>query len=424
MNHTTDNHARTRVSCYIASGTLAVICNLAPLFFMVFSDTFRISTGRLTFLVTFNFIAQLVADLLFLPITHKIGLRRSAVLANVLCSMGLTAFACLPLVCPAYPALLMSVVIYSFGVGLLEASSNTICDAIPKNAPSAGLVFLHSFYCWGQMLTVLLTTLGLWLLGNSFWWILPLLWALLPLINGIRFARVPWDEEVAGGGLGVRALLPRKGFCLCLGMIVCGCAAEHAMCQWASYFAEHGLGVSKVAGDLLGICLFAVMLGLARILYATVGRRISEKASLIASAIGCFACYLGASLITVPWISLLFCALTGFFVSLMCPNSLNLANRTFGGGRASFVLMLTFADLGCAIGPTLTGKITGAFEKSALAGRIAAATGLSQASVGMRGGILMSGVFPIALLILLFLFHGAKAKAPQTKEKEETAAPV
>lgn len=357
-------YAHTKAACYIGYVTQAVVNNFAPLLFLIFTDTFGVSLIQLTALITLNFGIQLTVDFVFAKLADKIGYRTSLVAAHFFAAAGLAGLAFLPRVMPPFIGLAVCDVLYAIGGGVIEVLVSPMIEACPSENKSAQMSLLHSFYCWGSAGVVLLSTGALFLFGQSLWWAIALVWALLPLCNGIYFLFVPivqFSQEGTGGTF--KTLLSSGKFWLFAALMLLAGAAELSMSQWASAFAESGLGVSKAVGDLLGPCLFAVFMGLARLLYARFGKRL--RLCMILSAVLCAACYLTAWLSPFPMLALAGCALCGLSCGLFWPGVYSLAAAELpGGGTAMFALLALTGDAGCMLGPTLVGLCAERFDGS------------------------------------------------------------
>ncbi len=358
MNQT--NYKSTLHACYLGYVTQALIVNLPPLLFVVFRDQFGLSYTMLGSLVVVVFITQLVVDALSIRFIDKIGQRTSAVIAHVFAAAGMAALAFLPRLMPQpYVGLIIASVLFSIGGGLIEVLVSPIVESLPGDAKASSMSLLHSFYSWGQVLVIILSTATLLLLGQKLWFVLPLLWAVLPVITLVKFTKVPLvPPEGEGTRTPLKKLVTSKIFMIALLLMVCSGAAEQAMGQWASLFAEKGLGISKMLGDLLGPCLFAVMMGIVRTLYGIKGQQINMQKTLLGCSLLCIVSFAITALVPVPAISLLGCSLCGLSVSLMWPGMLSLTAEGFpSGGTAMFAMMALGGDLGCSVGPWLTGVV-------------------------------------------------------------------
>ncbi len=355
-------HARhTQAACYAGSMTQAANVNLAPLLFVTFQQQFHLSLEQIGFLVTFNFTIQILTDFFAAKFADHMGYRLSVVLAHVCSALGLIGLGLFPFLFPnAYVGLLASVLLCAFGGGLLEVLISPIMEALPTENKAAAMGLLHSFYCIGHVGVVLLSTLFFICVGIPHWYLLPLLWAILPLLNCIAFSKVPlYPLPGSEQPHRFRHLFGIKVFWLFLLLMLCSGAAEQAMAQWSSLFAETGLHVSKTLGDLLGPCLFAVLMGLSRLLYSKFGSSCSLKSLLGISALLCVASYLITVFAPHPLLSLAGCALCGFSVGIMWPGVLSLSSQTCPtGGTAMFAFLALAGDVGCAGGPGLVGFIS------------------------------------------------------------------
>ena len=376
----------------------AVIVNFAPLLFLTFQASYGIPLTQITMLVTVNFGVQLLVDLLSAGFVDKIGYRVSIGIAHLTAAAGLIMLAVLPDVLPTpFYGLLAAVVVYAVGGGLLEVLVSPIVESCPTDNKAGTMSLLHSFYSWGQVGVVLLSTVYFAVFGTARWKILAMLWALLPICNFFVFTRVPIAPLVKEGerGLSLRELFSRRIFWLFFLMMLCAGASEQAVSQWASTFAEQSLGVSKTVGDLAGPMAFAVCMGVARSFYGKYGEKVDLDGFMIGSAALCVLSYLLLSLVPVPALGLVGCALCGVSVGIMWPGTLSKAAATLrGGGTAMFALLALAGDLGCSGGPTLAGMVSAA------------------AGDELRAGLLAAVVFPLVLLLgLLRLWRKKRASA-------------
>lgn len=392
MNMRNDyNH--TLYACYIGYITQAIVNNFIPLLFLTFQSTYGIPLSQITLLITANFVVQLVTDIAATKFVDRIGYRISALTAHVFAAAGLIGIGVLPEVFPSpFAGLLISVSFYAVGGGLIEVIISPIVEACPTSRKAAAMSLLHSFYCWGSVFVILLSTVFFTVAGISSWKIMAFLWAVIPLVNTIYFSQVPIAALVEDGqSMGVRQLFRTKLFWIFALLMLCAGASELSMSQWASAFAESGLNVSKTFGDLAGPCLFAVLMGSARVFYARFSERIRLPKFMAASGILCIISYLLAVLAPTPALGLLGCALCGLSVGIMWPGTFSLAAAACPkGGTAMFALFALAGDLGCMTGPTLVGFVS-----------------------GTSGGILQTGlaaaaVFPVLFLLGLSLFRMQK----------------
>ena len=391
-------YTSTLYACYLGYITQAIIVNLAPLFFVIFQNRLDVTYMELANLVLITFVVQIATDAAMIRLTGVFGYRRSAVAAHVFAAIGLAGLAILPYVMTPYYGILISVVIYSIGGGLTEVVISPIVDALPGEAKASAMSLLHSFYSWGQMLVVILTTVLLAVIGDENWRFIPLLWALIPAFNLFNFMRVPIvevSEEQKSAGIG--KFLRSPIFIIALMMMICGGASEQAMAQWASLFAERALGIPKMAGDLLGPCLFALCMGIGRTAYGILGdAKVNIEKALMASAGLTVVCYLVTVFVPLPAVALLGCACSGFGVALMWPGILSYTSQKYDykAGPVLFSLLALGGDTGCSLGPWLTGTVSDLY--------IAAnGTALETESQAIRRGILAAVVFPVLMLVLV-----------------------
>ena len=384
------NFNHTIAASYIGYVSQAIVNNFAPLLFLTFQSTFSIPLEQITMLVTINFGLQLFIDFACAKLIHKIGYRTATVAAHLFTAVGLACMAILPMLLDnAYIGLLISVILYAIGGGIVEVVISPIVEACPTKHKEAAMSLLHSFYCWGSVAVILLSTGFFTVFGISSWQTLALLWAIVPAVNAIYFALVPIRtlEESTGTTLSLKQILTRPVFWVFMLLMVCAGASEQAMSQWASAFAESGLHVSKTIGDLAGPCLFAVLMGTSRALYAKFSEKLDLRNAMFASGILCILSYLIASLSPIPALSLIGCGLCGLSVGLFWPGTFSLAAKTLPGSTAMFALFALAGDLGCAGGPTLVGTISGFLGGN------------------LKSGILFAVCFPILLCIGLFLYR-------------------
>ena len=373
---TTLSYQHTIRASYLGYVTQAAVNNLAPLLFLIFQDTFGPPLGKITLLITVNFCTQLLVDLFSARFIDRIGYRAGIVAAHVLCAAGLAGMAALPFLLPdAYAGLLAAAVLYAVGGGIIEVLISPIVEACPTQRKAAAMSLLHSFYCWGSVAVVLLSTGFLALFGKGSWRALCCLWALLPVGNALFFLCVPIASLTGEGGeMGMGRLFSQKLFWLFAVLMVTAGASELAMSQWASTFAEQGLGVSKAAGDLAGPCFFSLLMGSARAIFAKYEAKIDLLTALMGSGVLCVCAYLLAVLAPSPLLSLAGCGLCGLAVGIFWPGVFSLAAARFPrGGTALFALLALAGDLGCSGGPTLVGLVAGAFGDDLRAGLAAAA---------------------------------------------------
>lgn len=379
----------TMCACFTGYIVQAIINNFAPLLFVTFQKTFDIPLSQITALITVNFVIQLLIDLLSAGFIDKIGYRASAVLSHVFAAVGLILLTVLPEVFASpFVGLLIAVIIYAVGGGLLEVLVSPIMEACPTENKEKAMSLLHSFYCWGHMAVVLLSTLFFTAFGISNWRILAIFWALIPIVNAIFFTQVPIYslQEEGEKGLTLKELCCNKVFWLMMIMMVCSGASEQAVSQWASTFAEQGLGVSKTVGDLAGPLAFAALMGTSRLLYGKLGDKLNLNKCMFFSACLCVISYLCIALIPVPAIGLIGCALCGFSVGILWPGTFSKSSAAIKrGGTVMFAMLALAGDLGCSGGPTLAGLVSGNFNNN------------------LHIGILSAIIFPAIMLLCLLI---------------------
>lgn len=383
-----NNYEKTITACFIGYIVQAIVNNFIPLLFLTFQSGYHIPLSKITMLVTINFGLQLIVDLLSVSFVDKIGYRTSMVLAHIFAAAGLILLTILP-ECFSDPfvGFLLSVMVYAIGGGLLEVLVSPVVEACPTEHKEQTMSLLHSFYCWGHVGVVLTSTAFFYFFGIENWKIMAVIWAFIPLGNAFLFTRVPIASLIEDGerGLTMKELFSMKIFWLLLLMMVCAGASEQAVSQWASTFAENGLGVPKSIGDLAGPMAFAILMGSSRALYGKYGAKMNLDRFMIYSGLLCIASYLGISLIPNPVIGLLSCALCGLSVGILWPGTFSKASATLPrGGTAMFALLALGGDLGCSSGPTLVGMISSCFQDN------------------LKAGILAAVIFPLLLLFCIF----------------------
>ncbi len=359
------NYQKTIYASFIGYIVQAIVNNFAPLLFLTFQDSYDIPLSQITMLVTFNFGIQLLTDLLSAGFIDRIGYRASVFIAHLFASAGLLLLAVLPpLLSDPFVGLLIAVVLYAIGGGLLEVLVSPIVESCPTDNKETAMSLLHSFYCWGHVGVVLLSTLFFTVMGIMNWKYLSILWAVFALANGLFFLTVPIAPLVEEGenGISIKELFKIKVFWIFLLMMMCAGASEQAVSQWASTFAEKGLGVSKTIGDLAGPMMFAVLMGSSRAFYGKFGERINLDKFMISSGVLCMISYLTIALVPNPVISLIACSITGLSVGIMWPGTFSKASAVLrNGGTAMFAFLALAGDLGCSGGPTFVGEISSIF---------------------------------------------------------------
>lgn len=376
------NH--TILACYIGYITQAIINNFAPLLFLTFASGFGLSLERITMIPTVNFAVQLTVDLISAKVVDRIGYRPCIMAAHVFSAAGLIALAVLPFVMDPFTGILIAVVLYAIGGGIIEVLISPIVEACPTERKEGAMSLLHSFYCWGQVALVAVSTGFFALFGIEYWPVMAVIWALVPLFNIGYFALVPIFPIVPSGEKqqSISQLFRQKAFWLLALMMLCAGASELAMSQWASAFVESALKISKTMGDLMGPCLFGVFMGTARAIYGKYSDRIPLKKMIMGCAVLCIACYLIAVTADAPLLALAGCAVCGFSVGIFWPGTFSTAVKALpGGGTAMFAFMSLAGDLGCSSGPTLVGLASSAVGGS------------------LKFGLALAMVFPLGVLL-------------------------
>ena len=392
--NTKNEYNKTLRSCFVAYIVQAIVNNFVPLLFLTFQRTYDIPLSQITMLITFNFGVQLLVDLLSVSFVDRLGYRFCMVLAHILSAAGLIFLTVLPEILPsAFAGILTAVMIYAIGGGLLEVLVSPVVESCPSDNKEKAMSMLHSFYCWGHVGVVLISTVFFSAFGITNWKILAVLWAIVPLVNAAAFTKVPIRSLMEEGetGLSLKELLTMKTFWILLIMMICAGASEQGVSQWASTLAEKGLGITKTAGDLAGPMAFAVLMGASRAFYGKYGDRISLDRFMGLSSVLCIASYLGISLLGMPQLSLVCCALCGLSVGIMWPGTFSKAAAALPkGGTAMFALLALGGDVGCSGGPTLVGFVSEFFGGD------------------LKKGILAGVVFPVLLLLGVALCRKGK----------------
>ena len=383
-------------ACFAGYVVQAVVNNFVPLLFLTFQSQYGIPLSQVTLLITINFALQLAVDGVSVFFIDRIGYRAAAVIAHICAALGLVGLAFLPDLLPSpFAGLLLSVLLYALGGGLLEVIVSPIVESCPSDHKAQTMSILHSFYCWGSAGVIVISTLFLKVFGASSWKILAAIWALLPLANCFVFTKVPLAPLVAEGGTGMHIgqLFRSRVFWVIMLMMLCAGASEQAVSQWASTFAEKGLGVSKAVGDLAGPTVFALLMATSRLLYGKFGAKIDLNKAMMASALLCVVSYLLIGLTNSPVLGLVGVGLCGLAVGIFWPGTFSTAAASLrSGGTAMFALMALAGDLGCSGGPTLAGAIAGAFGDN------------------LRLGILCAVAFPALMILGILLIRRTDAR--------------
>lgn len=387
---------KTIIACFIGYVVQAIVNIFVPLLFITFQTTYEIPLEKITLLITINFILQLATDTAATVLVDKLGYRTCAVSAHFFAAFGLIMLAVLPELLPdPFIGLAISVASYAIGGGLIEVVISPIVESCPNEHKETTMSLLHSFYCWGSVGVIVLSSLFFFTVGIEHWRILTTIWALLPLANGIFFLFVPMQNLIPKGekGLSFSQLLHNQQFWMFFIIIICAGASEAAIAQWASTFAESSLGISKALGDLVGPALFATAMGLSRMLYGKFGEKLDLNLTMALSGFLCILSYLTIALVPVPQLSLLGMAICGFSVGIMWPGTYSSAAAEIkNGGNIMFALLAFGGDLGCAGGPAVVGILTECFQGN------------------MKTGILLAIVFPVVLTITVAIFLRSRSK--------------
>lgn len=391
-----NKYQKTLLACYLGFITQAIAANFAPLLFLTFHRTYQISLGKIAFISTAFFFTQLLIDLFCAKYVDKIGYRKSVVASEIFSAAGLIGLAFLPNLLPdPYIGILISVIIYAMGSGLIEVLVSPIVEACPFDNKASVMSLLHSFYCWGSVGVILLSTIFFAIFGIENWRILACIWALIPLYNTFNFISCPIESLTEEGeGLSIRQLCHIPIFWIALVLMVCAGASEISMAQWASAYVESALCISKSIGDIIGPCLFAVMMGISRSFYGKYGEKIDLMKFMIGSGALCLVCYLLSALAPLPFLNLVGCAVCGFSVGIMWPGTISIASKKIPlGGTAMFALLAMAGDLGGSVGPGIVGFVT------------------QIANDNLKVGMLAGCVFPTVLVLSVLLLKRKRAES-------------
>ena len=390
------NYNYTMGVCCAGYITQALAVNFAPLLFLTFRRTYGITLPQISFMVVLAFFVQMLVDLLSIKYINKIGYRKAAMIAHTLAAVGFVCLGILPdIMSNHYAGIMIACFIYSCGGGLLEVLISPIAESCPTKNKEAAMSFLHSFYSWGSVIVILGSTVFFYVFGIAKWRMLSYIWALVPVINGILFTLVPINDITQSEEklMTIGDLFKNKLIYLVIVLMIMSGASELAMAQWASAFVESGLGVSKTIGDVLGPCLFAVMMGFSRILYSSISKKVEIIHYMIVCCVICIIAYLLATLFENPVVALIGCAFVGFSVGIFWPGTISYAAKRMPlGGAALFSLMACSGDIGCTIGPAFVGFVSKAFNDN------------------LKIGLLWSTIFPVILLILCIYVIKKKKK--------------
>lgn len=391
----------TKTGCYIGYAVQAVINNLPPLLYAIYSELLGLAVWQISLLITINFSVQILVDVAGSVFIDKIGYRASVLTASASATVGLLLMGVLPqIISCKFLSLIIPTVVCGIGSGLLEVVVSPMVEAIPEKHGRGYMSILHSFYCWGFAAMIVLSTLYLEVIGKELWFYLPMLWSLLPLAGFIIFLFAPiYSLPAENAEKRISSLGSRKIFWLLLAVMLCAGAAEVAMSQWASMFAELGLGVGKAVGDLLGPLTFAVCMGLGRIFMGKVLTKMKIETCILLSFSLCACSYLLTALAPLPALSFVGCAICGLSVAPLWPGTYNLGTKHLPtGGTAMFALFALAGDIGCAVGPDFVGLISETCTNGSFP------LALPGDENGLRTGILFASLFAIAAVgVTLFL---------------------
>lgn len=397
-----DRYKITINACFIGYIVQAIINNFVPLLFLTFHSQYEVPMSHITLLVTINFGIQLLVDLVSASFVDKIGYKASVIIAHIFAATGLVFLTVLPDICGnSFLGLLMAVTIYAIGGGLIEVLISPIMEACPTDNKEKAMSLLHSFYCWGHVFVVLLSTVFFKVVGIEHWKIMALVWAVIPIVNTFIFIKAPISHVLEEGevGLTVKELFGRKIFWLLMLMMICAGSSEQAVSQWASTFAEMGLHVSKTIGDLAGPMMFAILMGTSRAVYGKYGDKLNLDQYMKYSTVLCVVSYLIISLVPNPVIGLIGCGLCGLSVGIMWPGTFSKAAASLkNGGTLMFALLALAGDVGCSGGPTVAGMVSSAFGDN------------------LKMGILAAIVFPVLMLVAISMVNYFKLKIENVQE--------
>ena len=390
------NYKKTLAACYLGFVTQAITANFAPLLFLTFKCTYKITLEKIAMIPLVFYLTQLLVDLAATKFADRIGYRTCVVASQVLSAVGLVLTAILPEVLPVpFIGILISVVLYAVGSGLIEVLVSPIVEACPFENKDGTMSLLHSFYCWGAMGVILGSTLFFAVFGVENWKILTFIWALVPLFNTFNFINCPIERLVEDGkSMSIGKLLKTPIFWLLIILMVCSGASEATMAQWASAFTESAIGVSKTVGDLAGPCLFAMFMGISRMLYGKFSEKLDLTNVMLVCGIMCAGCYLLASLSALPILGLAGCALCGLAVGIMWPGSISISSQECPrGGTAMFAFLALAGDSGAMVSPAMVGSLS------------------EMAGGNLKTGLLAAAVFPVILVFSLLILKKKVSKA-------------
>lgn len=412
MNSALTTYKTTLRASYIGFLVQATVINLTPVLFIPLREQFSLSFGQLGLLVLINFITQVVCDLAFSHAVDRHGYRRFLVGAHIFVVLGLFLFSLSPLFMKTpYHGFIAGTVLFSAGGGLLELLLSPTVNAIPLENKSTSMSLLHSFYAWGQAGVVIITTLLIFALGRTSWPFVMIFWAIPPAINAFLFSRVPFAPSVPEHKReGFLKHIANSFFIVSLIAIALGAASELIMSQWSSAYLERVMFIPKALGDISGMAMFAIMLGLGRVLHGKYGKKLDLVNLMITGTITALICYLVVAFSTLNILSLIACALCGMAVSLLWPGILVLSSEKFPmAGTWLFAFLAASGDIGASVGPWIVGVISDNATSVAFIAKVAETYGMDAVQTGMRTGILVAALFPLGTLLCLLYIKKTKS---------------
>lgn len=390
-----NKYKKTLTACYLGFITQAIAANFAPLLFLKFHNDYGIPLKKIALISVAFFFTQIIVDLLCARFADRIGYRKCVVASELFSAAGLIGLAFLPELLPdPFIGIILCVIVYAMGSGLIEVLCSPIVEACPFDHKEAVMSLLHSFYCWGSVGVILLSTLFFAIFGIDTWKWLVCLWAVIPLFNIYNFAKCPIENlNEDGKGIKTGSLLKIPLFWLSIILMVCAGASELSMSQWASAYAESALGLPKAVGDLIGPCMFAVTMGISRAVYGKYGSKISLMKFMMGSGALCLLCYIATSVSNEPVIGLIGCIICGFSVGIMWPGTISICSENIpAGGTGMFALLAMAGDLGGSFGPGLVGNIA------------------QRANEDLQKGMFAGCIFPLVLIISLLILRSIRRK--------------
>lgn len=399
------SYKSTILACYVGNFVQSIVINLTPILFIPLREQFGFSFEQLGLLILINFMTQVTCDIAFSGMVDKYGFRPFIVATPLLAALGFLIFAFTPQLFPhPYTGFVIGTIIFSSSGGLLELLLSPIINSIPTEEKTTAMTVLHSFYSWGQVTVVLVTTLLIFLFGRTFWPLIILFWTLVPLANFFMFLKVPLAPAIPEKDrIGMRELIWKPFFIMAFFGIAFGGASEATISQWSSAFMEKGMRIPKIIGDTAGMCMFAMMMGIGRVYFGSMGSKLNINKALILGSILAILCYFTVALSPYSSLSLIACAICGLAVSLLWPGTLLLASRKYPmAGAWLFAILAAGGDIGASIGPWSVGFITDKSQQLSWFLPLAKLTGLSPEQLGLRTGIFSAALFPFIAFLCFF----------------------